>query len=634
MSMALATTAFGPSTTEIVELYHSRRSALAPVHAKMATIKDQYNNLVSVPLPELDKNETPGVANLISQGVDQMAMRVASTVPSITYPPVRPGIEKSENLARIRRLANYAWWDANHFDRKQRRRAKHLIAYAATPVMMRPNFKKGIPLWQPADPMMTFPAPMPDPDDICPDNVILAYRLALSTVRRRYPDKVAALELGHNPSPDTELEMLEYNDGEVQVLVVLGRTPEARPTNPFWQNTQPAPGLPYVELERFANRVGRCTVTYATRPSLECPISQFDGMPAVYKMQARAMALWLIASERAIFPDTWFVSRPNETVDVLALPDGRAGIPGQVKGGDLKEVTTSPPPGIGQIIEMLERNQRVTAGISSDFGGENPSNVRTGRAGEQLLSATVDYWVQEAQETLSAAYTEENKLAVAIARCYFGDIPQSFYVSWKGAKGPVDYIPNVHFENDNNIVQWPMAGSDINQLVVGLGQRLGLDEMSIQSAQEKDPYIDDPEEERRRLTVQSVNKALMAAIDQQVAQGQIGPKEIADFAEKVIEGRKDLYRAYQELHDETQEQQSQMQAGPGQGGPQPGSPQTMPGLSAPGQQAALGMPAPGPAAGVSQPPQGLQHMQQLIGALRGGPRPAQPPAQAGAQPGP
>lgn len=616
------------SVERIVQLYHERKARLQPVHSKMITIKNQYNNTVTVPLPELDRNEIPGVANLISQGVDQMAMRIASTVPSIVYPPTQPGQPRAEEYARIRRLANYGWWEANRFDRKQRKRSKWLVAYAAAPVILRPDFKRGIPMWQLTDPLSTFPGPMTDPDDICPPDGILAYRRSLSWLSSHYPIQANQLELGRDPSPDTELEVLEYLDDAEHVLVAVGRPPENQHSYVPQASNVRAPGAPYVELERFANKAGRCTMTYATRPSLECPISQFDGMPGVYRMQARAMALWVLANERAIFPETYAISRPQEMVEVIRQADGRAGIVGEIKGGDLHVVETPPNPQIGQMLSELERTQRVSASLSSTFGGEEPSSVRTGRAGEQLLGATVDYWVQEAQETLALAYQEENKIAVAIAKTYFGNEPKSFYVNWSKAKGQVDYTPLVHFDTDNNVVSWPMAGSDINQLVVGLGQRLGLDEMSVRSAQEKDPYIDDPEEEFRRLTAQSVNKAFMASVDQAVAAGQVGPTELARFVELVETGRESPYQAWQKLHAEMQEQQSQAQQAPGEGGPEPGSPGAMPGLSAPGQQAALGLPGPGPAAGVSAPPPGLQHMAQLIGSLKGGPR---PPAPAGAQ---
>ena len=78
---------------------------------------------------------------------------------------------------------------------------------------------------------------------------------------------------------------------------------------------------PFVELERFPNRIGKCTLVYPTRPSLGHPISQFDSMPAVYKMQARVMATWMIANERATFADPWVESHPNAQGEIIEVAD-------------------------------------------------------------------------------------------------------------------------------------------------------------------------------------------------------------------------------------------------------------------------------------------------------------------------
>jgi hypothetical protein len=622
----------------IVQWYRQRRSSQNPQRAKMAELRDIYNGDVQVPLPELDRNEQAAIANLISQGLDQMAMRIASTLPSVVYTPVRPGAQRSEAYARTRALATYSWWQQNRFDRLQRKRARWLVGYAAAPVVMRPNFKKEIPAWHTCDPLTTYPAPM-DPTDLVPADGIMAYKRSYGWLAHNFPDQVRLLEVGDHPGPDLELELVEYVDSDEHVLIVLGQAPEQN--RMIWGGQPKTTGKPFVELTRFTNRLGRPTLVYPTRPSLEQPTSQFAGMPALYRTQARAMALWLISAERAIFPDTWFVSRPNEVVDIVEEPDGRAGIYGRVKGGDLKEVLAAPSQQTGQIVDLLERNQRVTAGISPDFGGEAPTNVRTGRAGEQLLSATVDFWVQEAQETLALSYQEENSLAVKIMREYFGNDHKFFVVNFGKVSGQADYIPLVHFESDQNVVSFPRAGADVNSLAIGLGQRLGLGEISIRTAQDLDPYIDDAEREHRRLTAESMEKALMSAIDQAIAQGQIGPLEVARMVELVRSGEMAIYQAYQQIHQEVTDQanaaaQAQGGApggppglppggppglppgGPGPGGPPgaagPGGP---PGLMAPGIAAQLGLgQANPPGQTLAAPTPGVQHMAQLFSALR------------------
>lgn len=466
---------------------------------------------------------------------------------------------------------------------------------------------------------------MADPVGIHPPDCIFAVERSWRWINAKYPRAARALDPATNPNPDRLFDCLEYIDEDEHVLVAIGN-PETAKSTKNWPGGQQAPqGASFVELNRFPNRVGKCTVVIPTRISLDGSQGQFDQMPALYTMQARALALWIVASERTIFPDTWFVSRPNEQVSILQLPDGRGGIPGMVRGGDLKEVAAVSPPQVPELLEMIEQNQMKTAGVSPQFGGEGPSNVRTGRAMESNLSATVDYWVQEAQRCLGYAFRKENELAVEIAREYFGDTEKTFYVSFGKVNGSATYTPNKDFDSTANIVAWPHAGADVNSLVIGLGQRLGLKEISLRTARELDPYVDDPDLEEDRVTAESMEQAMLAAIEQAVVQGQVGPLEIGQMVQMISEEKKTLYEAYQAVHEKIQEQaqqaaeamQQQQQAGGAGGAPAaPGG--NAPGLSAPGvaaQLAGVGPQNP-PGAGVPAPGPGVQHMSQLFSALR------------------
>jgi hypothetical protein len=612
----------------IVTTYRQRRAAQNPVRAKAAEIAAVYDGIIQVPTPELDGNEQAMVANLLTQGLDQLAMRIASVTPSVLCPPVIAGQRRSEDNARIRRLAAGWWWQENRYTRKLRKRARWFIGYAGSPVVIRPDRKIGIPRWDIRNPLTSYPSPMPEADDILPDDCIFAVKQTWRWIADRYPAQARLLDVSTFPNPDETYEVLEYLGSDETVMVVVGK-PEQQARLPYG-NRATAQGAPFVEIGRTPNLVGRCPVVIPTRLSLNDPRGQFDQMPGLYRAQARAMSLWLIGNERAIFPDTWFISRPNETVNVLQVPDGRQGIPGQVKGGDLREVNIIPPPQVGQVIDQLERNMRVTASISSDFGGEAPTNVRTGRAGEQLLKATVDFWMQEAQETLGLSGQEELRLAFATARAYFGDAPrQSQHVYWKWAKGPVAYIPNVHFDSDVVEVAWPYAGSDANALAVRIGQKLGLQVMSKRTAQELDPDIDDPDREHDRITAESMEAALLSAVDQAVAAGQLGPLEVSRLFELVSEHKMSLFDAFQKVHQETQDLQQQQgqpagaqgpsgapDIGGGPGAPTGGGP-PQPGLMAPGLQQQLGVgPQNPPGESVGPPTPSVAHMAQLMSDLR------------------
>lgn len=624
---------------EIVALYKARKAEAGPAKARAAEVARVYDGEVTVPLPEMDKTEAAAVANWLTQGLDQLALRISSVMPQVVCAPLSLGQPRSEDYAKVRRRAITGWWDENHFERKQRKRARWLIGYAAAPAIVRPDPIRQIPVWEIRDPLCTYAAPMTDPDGMCPDDCIFAVTRRLDWLTAHYP-QAKGLDFASQPQLDRHYDVIEYIDADEHVLIAIGGTlgPVGGAARGF-SKSGPG-GADFIELARWANLVGRCTAVVPTRQSLNKPRGQFDQMPGLYKMQARALALWLVATERAIFPDTWFISRPNETVRIVQLPDGRQGVPGKVSGGDLKEVVAATPPQVGEVIDLMERNSRVTSGVSTDFGGESPSSVRTGRAGEQLMHETVDFWVQEAQEALGGAYEEENKLAVAISRAYFGDVRKTFMCHFKGAKGQVDYIPNKHFETDENQVAWPHSGSDANGLIIMAGQRMGLGALSKRTWWELDPMIDDPDREYDRVTTEAVEQALLASINQAVLQGQVGPLEVGEMLTAIREEHLTLEEAYNRVHERIQAQaaqQAEAQQGmggpPGAGGPPPG-PGGAPGLMAPGVAAQLGLPAAGNVPGQGAPAitPGVQHMGQLFSALKGRqmPQPAGGPQPVGA----
>ena len=71
----------------------------------MRRVADAYNGEVDIATSELVRNEEPAVANLIKQGIDQVAMRVASPMPNLSCPPMRAGFENNERDATTRRKA-------------------------------------------------------------------------------------------------------------------------------------------------------------------------------------------------------------------------------------------------------------------------------------------------------------------------------------------------------------------------------------------------------------------------------------------------------------------------------------------------------------------------------------------------
>jgi hypothetical protein len=332
-------------------------------------------------------------------------------------------------------------------------------------------------------------------------------------------------------------------------------------------------------------------------------------MIGMYYQQAKLMALEVIAVEKGIFPDTYLVSRPGEVGRFLDGPhDGRTGMVNIIAGGDIRDVQAQPGYLTNPTIDRLERNQRVTAGIPQEFGGESGSNIRTGRRGDAVLSAVIDYPVAEAQEAFAYSLQEENKIAIALAKAWDGDTPRTLFIGTGNATKPVTYIANKTFETDEHIVSYPAAGSDLNSLIIGIGQRVGLGIMSKETAATLDPYIDNPETEHDAIIAEGLEQALMAGIQQQTSSGAIPPLVISKVMKLVRDDKMELAEAFNKVTEDAmaEKDQEEMSATPQ-------------GLAADATIAAMAGPqagGPGAPAAVQGPNPSQQNLGALLSTLR------------------
>jgi hypothetical protein len=562
----------------------------------MREVRQLANGDVIVPLNELDRNTRSSVANLLVQGLDQMSMRVSSTMPSPYFPALREGQDRSMRLARDRKRAMLAIWDGNRMNMKMRRRARHLLAYSNSPVFIKPNFDKRIPEWQLRNPLDTFPAPSVDIDNPVPDNCIFTYGRTYRWLTQNYGDAINGVLRVGSPSWDTMFKILEYVCDNEVVTVVLGAEKTIDPMTGAYSM-----GAPAVELERVINKTGMPLVVVPQRITLDKPHGQFDGLLGMYYTRARLQALTEIAIERGIFPDEYLVARQGDNPEIIQIADGKTGQLGVVKGGDIQQLQTNPGYKTDVALDRLERQERLEGAIPAEFGGESGTNIRTGRRGDSVLAATVDFRVQEAQDIFASSMVQEDKIAIAIEKTYWGNSSKSFFIPGMGG-GVKDYTPNKMWETDFHYVSYSAAGSDVNNLIVGLGQRLGTGLMSKESAREADPLISDPELERDRIVAEGIEAALLSSIQAQAADpnGPYQPDDLAYVAEQVQSNKMSLPEAIMAAQKRAQERQAAM-------APQ-GAPETMPGLSAPGMgmEAGIGGPA-GPAS-----------LESLLGGLGGG----------------
>jgi len=544
------------SVEEILALYKQRVTFYGPLHAKMRLIQSIYNGTAEIPLPDMERSDMPSVPNLLASGVDQMAGRIASVTPNVTF------AEKNGNRAEKRRvsMANRVvtgWWQEDRLMMKMKQRARHLIAYGMSPVVMRWNSEDDRPTWHVRHPLETFPSTDMITGSVKPTDCIFAYRRSVAWLRSMgYGPQIASVTGKWDMPSDASMLLIEYVDKYCTQLILTSYS-EGNDITTMWESTGKMRGV-VLEMMMTENVEMPCTVPM--RITLDGAAGQFDNMIGMYFMQARLMALETIAVEKGIFPDTYIVSRPGEIGRIIDGPhDGRTGLINVIAGGDIR--TEQPQPGYltNPTIDRLERNQRVTAGIPAEFGGESPTNIRTGRRGDAVLSAVIDFPVAEAQETFAYTLEEENEIGIDLAKAYAGNKTTTIYVGTGNATRAVTYAPNQVFPENDHVVSYPASGTDVNSLIIGLGQRIGLGLMSKETAASLDPFIANPELEHDRIISEGLEQALVASIQQQASGGQIPPMVLAKIMQLVKDDRLEIAEALQKVTDEAAKEQAAAQ---------------------------------------------------------------------------
>lgn len=543
----------------ILDLYRQRTAYYAPLHTKMRTIQSIYNGTMEVPLPDMEQSSMPSVPNLLAQGVDQMAGRITSVIPSVTFASVKPGVRRYDRTAVTAAKTIEGWWQMDRLPMKMKQRGRHLIAYGMSPAFIRWNPEDNRPTWHVRHPLETYPSTDLLPGQLSPTDTIFAYRRSVAWCKAHgYGPLVGRLFNNHEMSNDASVLLLEYVDANETVLVAAGYK-SVDPWGPadFMSGNSTLRGI---QLERYENFSDDCPVVIPSRITLDTMSGQFDNMIGMYYQQAKLMSLEVIAVEKGIFPDTYLVSRAGETARFIDGPhDGRTGNINIVAGGDIREVQSQPGYMTNPVVDRLERNQRVTAGLPAEFGGESSSNIRTGRRGDAVLSAVIDYPIAEAQEAFAYALQEEDEIAISLAKKWDGNTSRTIFVGTGNSARPVTYIPSETFETDEHTVSYPASGSDINSLIVGIGQRVGLGIMSKRTAATLDPYIDNPEVEHDSIISEGLEQALIAGIQQQAASGQIPPLTVAKLMTLVKNDKMEIAEAMNKVTEDALKEQQRQQ---------------------------------------------------------------------------
>lgn len=606
------------SPEEVVQMFIERQQTRGEWWKSADEIRRHYNGDVVVPLPELDAMEKPAVANLLNMGIEQFAMRIASVTPEIQFPSLRPGIKAWDTKARDSRLAVKGWDKMNNKQMKTRRRARFLVAYGCAPVTISPvsadgNDPRKIPFMRVRNPLSAYPSQLLDADSVHPANCIFHDQKPLKWLKDNYPAQVGLVYKGDKPNDVTLFDILEYCDAEETVLVVVGSSRVAGQTANLGAGSQSC-----VLLERIPNRAGISPTVFPGRVTLDKLEGQFAGTLGMHQRAAKLDALNTIAVFRGIFPDQWIEGvDPQRAPQILQMADGKQGQPGILKSGRMTQMLPATSQMGPQLLDQLERNQRITGNMPAELNGESGSNIRTARRGEVVLGNTIDMPIQEYQEIFANSAEVEVRIGIQVMKGYYGKKPTMFVLPGDGKVVREDYVPDETFATDMTRVFYPLPGSDANGIAVAIGQKIGMGIMSTETGMELDPTIEDPQREMQRIRKDGLDKAILAGVEQQLTAGQMDVTLAAKIAMQLNDPEMGLAEAITAAHQEAQkeqaaQQQAQQAQQPAEEQGEPPSPDQMQGLNQTPPATPSDMAAP---PSIPQAPQGEMNLAGLLGAL-------------------
>lgn len=587
----------------------------APVLKKMQDVLTKYEGDTVLLMPELpDEPTMPQITPmLVAEAVDKTAQRAASISPMVVCPSIDPTKKtgkRSREYASIRRHALHATYRCSKWELAIRRAFRQLSAYYTTSILVTPDFRYQRPKIGVRDPLSTFAETVAENDMRPPMYVAFVSRHSGASVRQRWAQ--ARTENG-GPVPPNRTDLLwdvvEWVDEDETVFGLLGPSYESEALSMLSHNNAPSMQL----SPSYPNRIEMLPAVVPANITLSRVSSRLSNVLGMLGWMEKIATLDMIAQEKAIFPDMYVLGAQGVSPRLVngRWIDGREGEINMIEGAQAIGVLHSTPDQRStQITDRIERNFRVSSGTLPQYGGESFSALRTGRALDAMMAASVDPMIQELHELMSAWLPDMNRAILATYKAYWGSKSYSMHSGRLGDNQIVAFTPDTHFETFDNVVQYPVPGADMIQTTQVLGSLHGANLISQATARQLHPLIPDPEQESRMVALEQVDAAVSEAIRMQIVGGQLPLSVMTQIRRSLADGE-DWATTLEDVDRRLRELQAQQAPAPAPG--QMMAPESAPGLA--GGPGAAQAPAPTPEVNV---PQGAERMRQLMAAMGAG----------------
>lgn len=601
------------SWDEILQIMAGRRSSDSILKQHMQAVRAYYNSDYAIPLPDVKgQPEMRALAPaLVSQAIDVRATQAASVMPSVYCPASDGRSTRSVQRAALKRRGIEAMWFDSRMKLILRRYFRHLTGYASGAMVVEPDYEKSLARVHLRDPLTAYPEPRAAEDVTPPCDCGFVYLKSPAWCMAMYPKDANGLDM-RNVWIQAEragrlIEVVEWIDDEQIAMGTTGHFDNRYAT--FYVEDTPTQAT---LLSTVVNKVGCAPIAVGRAVTLDRTQSQISKLLPMVDWMEQISSLETIAAEKGVFPDM-YATGVNGTMPQLQGPwqDGRTGQINLLAGGEVRQLTQSIGPATQQVLSNLERNFRVSMGMSSLQSGESSGSIRSGQTVNALLGASADPVTMEMHEIAEVQLEIISKHLVNTQKKCFGSKQISMYSGKVGDQATVDFTANTDFENDSCSVRYAFPGASQSEITVNLAQLLGANMMSRRDAMMVHPLIDDPDAELAQMQIERVTDAVVGAFTQQLAGGQAPLADGVFVLDRVMKGD-GIVQAIQAAHDAAQKRQAAEAAPPGPGMAVP--PETMPGLSQPG----MGVESQ-PAPTIGPPPESLQNLEGLFHALKQAP---------------
>lgn len=613
--------------SDLYTLYTDRRAAHAAAAQVMVALAGVYDGELRNRIEELDEVSESSVPNIVAQGVDAYAEFTAEAQPTPMCPAVRPNITSSRRRAEQRSQVIEGWWQGSKMHLLDYQRFRYYYGFGTMPVIVRSDPKiAGIPRFHALNPIGVLPGYRVDPySPEVPDCFVVTQHPA-KTIHDNYGIRFPA-----ETRPDMMLEVVEYVDAEQITVFCTGAVGPATPFHPMTGRTSVYDGglglgtyggywsergthierLPnqgtdrwLVTLSSSPNFAGRCLVSCPGVISLSKVTGFVNGILGKHNLHARLTAMTIKAIAKGILPNEWVLLDPNTNGEgIVREADGVRNIRGIIDGGQIVVPQINPGYQTFPLLDRLESYQRDEAGISTELGGSSGSNIRTRARGEEVSGMSIDRRVREAHVIAEAAREHEARLGIDVAKGYGGSRPRSFTVSDRRQAKPVTYVATDLFENDDVIVRYPLAGTNLQGQIIMASQSIGTGMLSVDTARRMNPLAE--ADEATKINVEAAETVLRANIQMLV---ESSPADAA-FLVKRLKSGDSLEDVWEAVQKRIQERQATVAPEGEPLGPAfPGSPEAQPGLGEPGVANAP--------ASIPEPPQSIQNLAALVSNSR------------------